>query len=259
MTDYLPLSPDSDNLPDWLNALSLEAGTVETEFQAEVPFAIDADAESAITLESLGITEKDLEEVVELREPMETWDWRRDILPMLADETAIEAELAEVWRVTEMDYQPELDPAMQAQNGRALLAMHAAGIEIPNAEQFDLRTSAFHSTLEDPDTHTTSDVWFIPSVFNADREAAVADGWQSVLLTLEEKDASRPMEPIMIVPFGGVGDLAQAEVNAQQIGAALTERGIDRAFDVMQEIDAQQLGLGINIENTTPSHDLDIG
>lgn len=258
MTDYLQISPDPDNMPDWLNALSSEDDTVEADFQTEVPFTIDVDDELAVTLEALGFTEEDFEEVVEIREPIEPWDWSRDLLPMLADETALDEELAEVWRVTDVDTRPEVDPAMQAQNGRAMLAMHAAGIEIPDADQFDLRTSAFHSTLEDSDTHATSDVWFIPSVFNADRQAGPAAGWQSVLLTLEETDTSKPMEPVMIVPFGGVGDLSQAEANAQQIGTALTERGIDMAFDVMQEIDAQQLGLGMHIEDTTPSHDMDM-
>lgn len=261
MTDYLPLSPDSDNTPDWLNAFSLEDEPVDVDFQTEVPFTIDADDALTVTLETLGFTEEDLEVVAEIREPIEAWDWNRDLLLIQADETVMEAELAEVWRVTDVDYRSEIDPAMQAQNGRAMLAMHAAGIEIPNADQFDLRTSAFHSTLEDPNTHVTSDVWFIPSVFNADREPDPASGWQSVLLTLEETDVSKPMEPVMIVPFGAVGDLTQAEANAQHIGTALTERGIDSAFDVMQQLDAQQLGVGVNIEGTTPSHemDLDIG
>ena len=268
MTDYYPPAGGPDNAYDWLNALSAETDTQETPFATEVPFDLDGDdaaipAQMTIALDDLVFLDNvgdQLEEAIEIQEPLDTWDWNRDLLPISVDSTAVERELAEVWRVTTLEPQPEVDPESQAQNGRAMLAMHAAGIEIPGDAQFDLRTSAFHSTLEDPDTQVTSNVWFIPSVFNASREPDPDSGWQSVLLTLEETTLDKPMEPLMIVPFGAVGGLDQAEANAQHIGEALTGRGIEHAFDVMSQLDAQQLGteMGIDSEAAAPSRDADL-
>lgn len=264
MSDDTPGTFDQDTDFDWLHAFAADVDTNDISFRAELPFDVeDSDTQPVTTMSDDTETfwfvpdPADIEDIPDADlDSYAAFDWERDV-PTLEADMALSRHLDLAFRLLDADFRPQVDAEAQAQNGRAIFAMRAAGIEVPDDEVFDLHRDAFHTTRLEPGALGLHNVWFIPSIFHGEHEPDRASGWQSALVTLEESTPEQPMDA-MIVPFGAVGDFDMAMGNAQQLGTALMDRGLDSAFDVMREIDMQQPGVQLDLPPAESPRDPDM-